>query len=87
VFDIYIEDNYVGEGGFSNVFIPAHTQSEKDVSITIYYSGLADAVVDVIKNVITEGDFNLIISGNINGNVLFGLIAFSQEFETTHIYS
>jgi len=87
VFDIYIEDNYVGEGGFSNVFIPAHTQSEKDVSITIYYSGLAYAVVDVIKNVITEGDFNLIISGNINGNVLFGLIAFSQEFETTHIYS
>ena len=86
-FDIYIEDNYVGEGGFSNVFIPAHTQSEKDVSITIYYSGLADAAVDVIKNVITEGNFDLTISGNINGNVLFGLITFSQEFETTYIYS
>ena len=86
-FDIYIEDNYVGEGGFSNVFIPAHAQSEKDVLITIYYSGLADAAVDVIKNVITEGNFDLIISGNINGNVLFGLIAFSQEFETTYIYS
>jgi LEA14-like dessication related protein len=86
-FDIYIEDNYVGKGGFSNVFIPAHAQSEKDVSITIYYSGLADAAVDVIKNVITEGNFDLIISGNINGNVLFDLIAFSQEFETTHTYS
>ena len=86
-FDIYIEDNYVGEGGFSNVFIPAHAQSEKDVSITIYYSGLADASVDAIKNVITEGNFDLTISGNINGNVLFGLIAFSQEFETTHTYS
>ena len=86
-FYIYIEDNYVGEGGFSNVFIPAHAQSEKDVSITIYYSGLADAAVDVIKNVITEGDFDLTIGGNINGNALFGLIAFSQEFETTHTYS
>ena len=86
-FDIYIEDNYVGQGDFSNIFISAHAQSEKDVSITIYYSGLAYAVVDVIKNVITEGDFDLIISGNINGNVLFGLIAFSQEFETTHTYS
>jgi len=86
-FDIYIEDNYVGEGGFSNVFIPAHTQSEKDVLITIYYSGLADAAVDVIKNVITEDNFDLTISGNINGNVLFGLITFSQEFETTYIYS
>jgi len=84
-FDIYIEDNYVGEGGFSNVFIPAHAQSEKDVSITI--SGLAVAAVDVIKNVITEGNFDLNISGNINGNVLFGLITFSQEFETTHTYS
>jgi len=85
-FDIYIEDNYVGEGGFSNVFIPAHTQSEKDVSITIY-RGLADAAVDVIKNIITEGNFDLTISGSINGNVLFGLITFSQEFETTHTYS
>jgi len=86
-FDIHIEDNYVGEGGFSDVFIPAHAQSEKDVSITIYYSGLADAAVDVIKNVITEGNFDLTISGNINGNVLFGLITFSQEVETTYIYS
>ncbi len=86
-FYIYIEDNYVGEGGFSNVFIPAHAQSEKDVSITIYYSGLADASVDVIKNIIKEGKFDLTISGNINGNVLFGLITFSQEFETTHTYS
>ena len=86
-FDIYIEDNYVGEGNFSNVFISAHAQSEKDVSVTIYYSGLADASVDVIKNIITEGNFDLTISGNINGNVLFGLITFSQEFETTHTYS
>ena len=86
-FDIYIEDNYVGKGGFSNVFITAHNQSEKDVSITTYYSGLADAVADVIKNVITEGNFDLTISGNINGNALFGLITFSQKFETTHTYS
>jgi len=86
-FDIYIEDNYVGEGGFSNVFITAHNQSEKDVSITTYYSGLADAVADVIKNVIKEGNFDLTIRGNINGNALFGLITFSQKFETTHTYS
>ena len=87
VFDIYIEDNYVGEGSFSKVSIPAHSSGEKDVFLTIYYSGLADAAVDVIKNVITEGNFDLTISGNINGNVLFGLITFSQEFETTYIYS
>jgi LEA14-like dessication related protein len=86
-FDIYIEDNYVGEGDFSKVFIPAHSQSEKDVSITIYYSGLADATVDAIIKFIKEGNFDLTISGNISGNVLFGLIAFSQEFETTYTYS
>jgi LEA14-like dessication related protein len=85
-FDIYIEDNYVGEGSFSNVFIPAHAQSEKDISITIYYSGLAAATADVIKNVIKEGNFDLTISGELNGNVLFDLIAFSQEFETTYTY-
>jgi len=86
-FDIYIENNYVGEGDFSNVFISARAKSEKDVLVTIYYSGLADASVDVIKNAITEGNFDLSIRGNINGNVLFGLIKFSQEFETTHTYS
>jgi len=86
-FDIYIEDNYVGEGDFSNVFISAHDQIEKDVSVTIYYNGLADASADVIKNVITDGNFDLTIVGNINGNVLFDLITFSQEFETTHTYS
>jgi len=86
-FNIYIEDNYVGEGGFSNVFISAHTQSDKDVSVTIYYSGLADASVDVIKNAINEGNFDLTISGNIEGNALFGLIKFSQEFDTTLTYS
>ena len=86
-FNIYIEDNFVGKGGFSKVFIPANSQIEKDISITIFYSGLADATIDVIIEIIKEGNFDLNISGNISGNVLFNLIEFSQEFETTYIYS
>ena len=86
-FNIYIEDNFVGKGSFSKTFIYAHSQIEKDISITIFYSGLADATIDVIIEIIKEGNFDLIISGNISGNVLFNLIEFSQEFEATYIYS
>jgi len=86
-FNIYIEDNFVGKGSFSKTFISAHSQIEKDISITIFYSGLADATIDVIIEIIKEGNFDLIISGNISGNVLFNLIEFSQEFEATYIYS
>ena len=86
-FNIYIEDNFVGKGSFSKTFISAHSQIEKDISITIFYSGLADATIDVIIEIIKEGNFDLIISGNISGNILFNLIEFSQEFEATYIYS
>jgi len=86
-FNIYIEDNFVGKGSFSKAFISAHSQIEKDISITIFYSGLADATIDVIIELIKEGNFDLNISGNISGNVLFNLIEFSQEFEATYIYS
>ncbi len=86
-FNIYIEDNFVGKGSFSKTFISAHSQIEKDISITIFYSGLADATIDVIIELIKEGNFDLNISGNISGNILFNLIEFSQEFEATYIYS
>ena len=67
--------------------IPANSQSSKDISVTIYYGGLADAVVDIIKNVITNEEFDLTIDGKISGNALFGLITVSQCFKSTQIYS
>jgi hypothetical protein len=85
-FDIYIAENYVGKGNFSKVSIPASSYCSKDIFVTIYYSGLADAAVDVIKNIITNEEFDLTIDGKISGNALFGLTTVSQNFKATQTY-
>ncbi len=87
-FDIYIAENYVGKGNFSKVSIPAHSRCNKNSSVTIYYSGLADAAVDIIEKIITneEFEFNLTIDGKISGNALFGLITVSQSFKAIQTY-
>jgi len=86
-FDIYIAENYVGKGNFSKVSIPASSHCNKDISATIDLRGLADAAVDVIKNIITNEEFNLTIDGEISGNTLFGLTTVSQSFKATRTYS
>jgi LEA14-like dessication related protein len=82
VFNIYIADNYVGSGSFSKVSIPAQSNREKDVTITIYYAKVAVAVVDGIK----RGNFDLTIKGEASGDVLFDLITVSKQFKATKVY-
>jgi len=86
-FDIYIAENYVGKGNFSKVSIPASSHCSKDIFITINYSDLATAAVDVIKNIITNKEFDLTIDGEISGNALFGLTTISQIYKATQTYS
>jgi hypothetical protein len=86
-FDIFIAENYVGKGEFSKVSIPKKSHSNKDIIVTVYYSGLADAVVDIIKNVIINEEFDLTIEGEISGSALFGLSTVSQSFATTKTYN
>ena len=85
-FKIYIEDNYVGEGNFSNVNIPNNSNENKDVVVTIYYDGLADAIVDVVKNIINEGEFNIEIKGKIYAKALFGISIIEQNYTASKIY-
>jgi len=85
-FKIYIEDNYVGEGNFSKVNIPNNSNISKDVIVKIYYSGLADAVVDLINRIIDEGKFKLEIKGTIYAKALFGWSIIEQSYIATKIY-
>ena len=85
-FEIYIEDNYVGEGNFSNVNIPNNSNTSKDVIVTIYYSGLADAVVNILKNIIKNEEFKLEIKGTIYAKALFGLSIMEQNYTATKTY-
>ena len=85
-FKIYIEDNYVGEGNFSNVNIPHNSNKSKDVVITVYYDGLAEAVVDVIKKIINEGEFDLKIIGTVYAKALFGFSIMEQNYTAAKTY-
>jgi len=85
-FEIYIEDNFVGEGNFSNVNIQNNSKINKDVIVTVYYDDLADAAVNIIKNIIDKGEFNLKIKGRIYAKVLFGMSIIEQNYLATKTY-
>jgi hypothetical protein len=85
-FDIFIENNYVGEGNFSNVNIQKNSTLNKDIIITIYYSGIAEAVVDIIKNLINAEEFYLKINGILYAKALFGFSIIEQNYIATKTY-
>ena len=85
-FEIYIENNYIGNGNFSNVDIQRNSNISKSIIITIYYSGLADAAGDIIKNLINEGEFNLRINGTVYAKALYGMSIIEQTFIANKTY-
>ncbi len=81
-FDVFIADSYVGSGSFPKSFIPAQSNSKKDVTLTIYYADVAKAVFDGI----TERNFYLSVEGEARANVLFDLFTVSRKFVSTYSY-
>lgn len=79
-FDLYIEQNYIGHGSFSNTTIPAQTSKIKQVMMTINYAGLADSALDFLKNWITGQRTILNIDGTLYASILFGLTTTSQQY-------
>lgn len=82
-FDIYIEQNFIGKGSFSNVSIPAQTTKFKQVTISIEYGGLADSAVDFFKNWATGQKTILSVKGTMSASVLFGLTTASHNYTAT----
>ena len=85
-FKIYIEDNYVGEGNFSDVDVPNNSNISNNVIVTIYYDGLADAVVNIIKNIINNEEFKLEIKGTLYAKALFGMSIIEQDYIAKKTY-
>jgi len=79
-FDIFIQDNYVGKGSFSNFSIPAQTTKFKQVSITVSYGGIADSAVDIFTNWVSGQDTTLTVEGTMTASVLFGLTTASHSY-------
>ncbi len=82
-FDIYIENNFVGTGSFSDHDISAQTSNLKQVQINVNYGGLADSSIDILKNLVAGQDSQIEIKGTITASVLFGLTTTSHEFIAT----
>lgn len=82
-FNIFIENNEIGKGSFSELDIPSQSSVLKQVTITVFYNTLADSVVDIIKNSLQGQDSELTIKGTMNAAVLFGLTRVSQDFIAT----
>ena len=82
-YNIIIAGNIVGVGNITLSDIPARTNKETNTTITIYFSDVAIAVLDAIKN----QNFNLTIQGTLHIKVLFDLLSISQDFSSTFSYS
>jgi LEA14-like dessication related protein len=82
-FEVFIEENYIGKGSFSKTTIKPESNVYHKTNLTVYYSGLADASIDIIKNWVNEKESRLIIKGNMTAKTLFGLIETSQSFNAS----
>jgi len=83
-FDIFIETNYIGAGGFSQVFLPSLQNVSKPVMINITYLGLAYSAVDVIKNLINGEKTTITIKGVMKANALFGFIPIEYKYTASY---
>jgi len=81
-FKIYISGVYIGDGIVSKINVPAESNKEKDVTITVYYENVANAVVEAIKKFV----FDLSIEGKADVNILFGLLTFSEDFKASRSF-
>lgn len=79
-FDIYLTDNHVGNGYFSEISVPAHSSRTREMTVTIYYAELTGAVLDMLK----EGRVTVTMRGELEGKVLYNLMGFSQTFNASY---
>ena len=81
-FDIYIADHRVGHGSLPEMHVPAHSEKHGDLTITLEYAKLAEAVIDAM----VRGEFTLSIVGTLKSRIIFGLIPISRPFEAYYEY-
>ena len=82
-FDIFIDENYIGSGSFDQLSIPKQSNIFHPVTVKVYYDGLADSVVDIIKNWVNDEDTKLIIKGTMESSIVFGLTTTSFSYTAT----
>ncbi|MFW5946822.1 MAG: hypothetical protein ACOCTN_08160 [Candidatus Natronoplasma sp.] len=77
VYDIYVEDEYVGEGDLDLGVVPAGETIYDEQVITVDYDDISEATAEALK----AGDFKMILDGEVTAEVLFETIPVTREFE------
>ena len=79
-FDLYIDENDVGDGSFSNLYIPAQSNTYKQVSMKVHYNEIAKSVIDIISNWTQGQNTSVKVKGTMQASVLFGLTTASHQY-------
>jgi LEA14-like dessication related protein len=79
-FDVFISDTDVGDGVVTKLSIPARSNEISDVYITIYYSSVGSAVINVLQT----GNFDLTIKGEAKASILFNILTIKKPFTSSY---
>lgn len=82
-FDVFVAGSYVGNSSVSDVVLPRTSSTEKIIPLTLLYSDIAWAVVEGIRN----RNFNLIVRGDVETCVFYGLWSVTVPFSISSTYS
>jgi hypothetical protein len=82
-FNIYIEENFIGEGSFSNLSIKANSSKFKDITVSFDLKGFAYSIIDGIANALKNQNTEITIEGTMTASVLFGLTTASHSYTAT----
>jgi len=81
-FDVFVADSYVGNSSLQHLSIPSKSSKEHVISLILFYSDVARAVIEGIKN----KNFDIDISGDAQGYVFYGLFIVSVPFSASSTY-
>ncbi len=79
-FKIYIEENFIGNGSFTNLTLRAKSSKFKEITVSFDLKGFAYSFIDTIANVLKNETTTITIEGNLTASVLFGLSTASHQY-------
>jgi hypothetical protein len=87
VFDIFIDDNVIGSGSFSELDIPAFSSRVVEIPVTIMYLGLAQGVVELVTDFLMGNPTSLFFSGDLSIRIFFGFMTITRSFSSLYFSS
>ena len=79
-FTVNVSGVVVGTGNVPEIAVLAESYKHQTVSVRVYYSDVASAVIETIKG----GGFDVEINGLMYGKVLFGFVTVSEKINSSY---